>query len=178
MKRVDKAPDLLAGLRVAVAGGDARLKIGDVAKATGRTVRALRLYEELGLLLPAARTGGGFRMYDESAVTRVAWIGKLQDLGFTLNAIQDLALVGGGSEPGEEAMARVRAAFRDKLAEVREQTTRLQALEGELTRSLQYLEGCAGCRRGPVHTVCRACQEPGHDEANTPSLVGGIRAGV
>ena len=39
----------------------ADLKIGDLAKATGKTQRALRLYEEMGLLAPSERTLGGFR---------------------------------------------------------------------------------------------------------------------
>ena len=39
------------------------LKIGDLARATGKTQRALRLYEEMGLLVPSERTVGGFRVY-------------------------------------------------------------------------------------------------------------------
>src|SRR5688500_14978770 len=85
------------------AGGEPRLKIGDLARLTGRTVRALRLYEELGLLNPGNRTEGGFRMYADEAVSQVHWIGKLQDLGFTLPAIAELVNMGASAQPGAEA---------------------------------------------------------------------------
>ncbi len=39
------------------------LKVGELAKRTGKTVRAVHLYEELGLLAPAVRSKGGFRLY-------------------------------------------------------------------------------------------------------------------
>ena len=39
------------------------LKVGELAKRTGKTVRAIHLYEELGLLAPAVRSKGGFRLY-------------------------------------------------------------------------------------------------------------------
>ena len=40
------------------------IRIGDLARLTGKTVRAIHLYEELGLLKPATRSSGGFRLYD------------------------------------------------------------------------------------------------------------------
>ena len=66
------------------------LKIGDLARRTGKSVRALHLYEELGLLSPTARSQGGFRLYDESAFVRIRWIELLQDSGFSLHQIQSL----------------------------------------------------------------------------------------
>ena len=66
------------------------LKIGDLAKQTRKSARALRLYEELGLLTPGTRTAGGFRLYGTEAIDRVHWIGKLQELGFTLQQLQEL----------------------------------------------------------------------------------------
>ena len=47
------------------------LKIGELARRTGKTVRAVHLYEELGLLAPAVRSKGGFRLYHGRAVTRI-----------------------------------------------------------------------------------------------------------
>ena len=40
------------------------LRIGELAKRTNRTVRALRLYEELGILEPAERSSAGYRLYN------------------------------------------------------------------------------------------------------------------
>ena len=39
------------------------LKVGELARRTGKTARAIHLYEELGLLTPAVRSKGGFRLY-------------------------------------------------------------------------------------------------------------------
>src|SRR6185437_705066 len=63
------------------------MQIGDLARETGKTVRAIHLYEELGLLAPAARSKGRFRLYTREALTRIRWIGKLQEMGFSLTDI-------------------------------------------------------------------------------------------
>src|SRR4249920_2630329 len=97
-------------------GAAVDLKIGDLAKRTGKTQRALRLYEELGLLTPGTRTAGNFRVYGADSIERVNWIGKLQELGFTL---QDIHALLPSNEPlPKDAMARVRGIFAAKQAEV------------------------------------------------------------
>jgi MerR family transcriptional regulator, copper efflux regulator len=155
----------MALLQIRPGGSD--LKIGDLAKATGKTQRALRLYEELGLLTPGTRTEGGFRLYGPDAVERVAWISKLQELGFTLQQIQQLVDV----TAAKEGMATVRALYEAKQAEVAAQIERLQQLQRELTASLEYLETC-------VHECaadcCAHCESHAQDQA--PSLVEGIRS--
>ena len=65
------------------------MQVGDLARETGKTVRAIHLYEELGLLTPAARSKGRYRLYGREALVRVRWIGKLQDLGFSLTRHPD-----------------------------------------------------------------------------------------
>ena len=62
-------------------GEEGLLQVGDLAKLSGKTVRAIHLYEELGLLRPHARSKGRYRLFGQDAVVRVRWIGKLQDLG-------------------------------------------------------------------------------------------------
>src|SRR5262247_3683730 len=95
------------------------LRVGELAKAVGKTVRAIHLYEEMGLLKPASRTPGGYRMYAADAVTRVNWIQKLQDMGFSLPEIQGFLRDWEGSSSGPEGMAHVRAIFESKLRETR-----------------------------------------------------------
>ena len=74
-----------------VDGEEPRYQIGEVAARTGVTQRALRFYEEKGLLLPPERMEGGFRRYSEDDVTRIEFIKKLQDLlGFTLTEIKEM----------------------------------------------------------------------------------------
>ena len=104
------------------------LKVGDLAKLTGKSVRALRLYEELDLVHPVGRSSGGFRQYDDSAVTRIRWIELLQGAGLSLHQIQALLKAWHGTKYGPEAMATVRAIFEKKLEETRRAVARSQAL--------------------------------------------------
>jgi MerR family transcriptional regulator, repressor of the yfmOP operon len=68
-----------------------RYQIGEVAQRTGVTQRALRFYEEKGLLQPPERMEGGFRRYSDDDVTRIEFVKKLQDLlGFTLSEIKEM----------------------------------------------------------------------------------------
>ena len=49
------------------------MRVGELAKAVGKTVRAMHLYEELGLLEARARSEGGFRLYGPEAIDRIHW---------------------------------------------------------------------------------------------------------
>jgi DNA-binding transcriptional MerR regulator len=62
------------------------VRIGELARATGTSPRALRFYEERGLLT-SGRAGNGYRSYDPAAVTRVANIRYLLDAGLTLDDV-------------------------------------------------------------------------------------------
>jgi DNA-binding transcriptional MerR regulator len=149
------------------------LKVGELARRTGKTVRAIHLYEELGLLAPAVRSKGGFRLYSPKATTRIEWIQKLQDMGFSLTEIKAFLRVWEESGTAPLAMETVREIFKDKLRETQETITRLSRLAEELTESLAYLESCRSCE--PVHTQgeCGSCEIHGH-EGKAPLLVEGI----
>ena len=68
----------------------ARFQIGEVADRTGVTQRALRFYEERGLLRPPERMEGGFRLYSENDVSRIAYIRQLQNRRFDKHFCDDL----------------------------------------------------------------------------------------
>src|SRR3954469_22137408 len=149
------------------------LKIGELARRTGKTVRAIHLYEELGLLTPSVRSKGGFRLYSPHATKRIDWIQKLQDMGFSLTEIKVFLRVWGERETAPAAMETVREIFTDKLRETRETITRLTHLADELSESLSSLESCRSCE--PVHSQqeCGTCEIHGH-EGKAPLLVDGI----
>ena len=151
----------------------AMLKVGELARKTGKSTRAIHLYEELGLLNPAVRSKGGFRLYSSRAVERLEWIQKLQDMGFSLTEIKAFLRVWEASATAPKAMATVREIFADKLRETRETITRLGKLADELQDSLNYLDSCRSCE--PVHTQpeCGKCEIHGH-AGKAPLLVDGI----
>jgi DNA-binding transcriptional MerR regulator len=149
------------------------LKVGDLAKRSGKTVRALHLYEEMGLLEPVERSKGGYRLYDSDSVTRVRWISKMQDMGFSLADIRTMVRQWGESGSAPNAMGRLQQLLRQKLEETREQLSRLRGLEQDLVASLEYLETCPTCDPKQIIEACSACEL--HDEdQEAPDLVAGF----
>jgi len=151
------------------------MQIGDLAREAGKTIRAIHLYEELGLLTPAARSKGRFRLYGAESLVRIRWIGKLQEMGFSLGDIQTIVREGEGAAGAPDAMKRVREAYARQLEQTREQRRRLEALEHELAASLQYLDTCDVCDPQRLLSACECCDL--HDkEIDVPELVLGFRA--
>jgi DNA-binding transcriptional MerR regulator len=64
-------------------------KVGELAKRTGVSVRALHHYDEIGLLSPSHRSGSGYRLYTEVDVARLQQIRSLRALGFSLEEARD-----------------------------------------------------------------------------------------
>ena len=155
------------------------LRVGELARRTGKTVRALHLYEEMNLLHPVHRSKGGFRLYAPSSVARVAWIGKLQEAGFSLHELTAFLRAVGPEEmsAAPTAMKRVREVFAERLAEIRAQIARLGQLENDLVDSLEYLEACRTCSTGEHVNACGRCGEPGHVGRTQPLLVAGLQRG-
>lgn len=149
------------------------LKVGDLAKRTGKTVRAIHLYEELGLLAPAVRSKGGFRLYHGRAVTRIEWIAKLQAMGFSLTEIKAFLREWEGSETAPKAISRLREIFSDKLRETHETIGRLTQLVTDLQETLSYMDSCRSCEPGHVQHECGTCDIHGHG-GKAPLLVDGL----
>lgn len=168
-------PEVPALLPPPATEGREDLRVGDVARLTGKTVRALHLYEEMGLVEPALRSKGGFRLYTEDAVTRVHWISRLQEMGFSLPEIRDLLRDWKASDSAPEAMQRVHDLYRRKREETRLQIEKLRGLLAELGESLSYLETCSTCEPERVVAACSACDR--HDcDTHPPVLVAGFQS--
>lgn len=169
--------DPYANVRFMVSEGveGTRMRIGELAERSGRTVRTLHFYEELGLLQPVARTKGGFREYDEYALTRIEWISRLQDLGFSLPEIK--AFLQGLHEKtsAPEMMKDLMEFYAKKLLETRSHIARLQRLEIELRASLDYLTGCRTCAPVTPMGACRTCAEDEHVGHPAPPLVAAVQ---
>jgi len=150
------------------------MRVGELAKAVGKTVRAMHLYEELGLLEPRARSEGGFRLYGPEAVDRIHWIVKLQAIGFTLAEIQGFVGDFQGAGSGREATSRVRALFTEKQMQIREQIMQLQVIENDLSEALSYLDSCQSCSDSYAPAACGVCDHHGHQRGEAPPLFAGL----
>lgn len=149
--------------------------VGELAKATGKTVRAIHLYEDLGLLRPHERSKGRYRLFHHDALVRVRWISKLQSLGFSLSEIQELARAQEGSDSAKFAAARLREVYIEKLVETRAKISELESLESELRQSLTYLDSCkSACEPEVTLQSCSSCDR--HPEPTAPpDLVAGAQ---
>src|SRR6201988_5498959 len=63
------------------------LKVGELAKRTGLTVRTLHHYDEIGLLKPSLHTEAGHRLYTAADVARLQQVLSLRQLGFSLEQV-------------------------------------------------------------------------------------------
>jgi MerR family transcriptional regulator, copper efflux regulator len=79
---------------------DRLMTVGELARRTGLSLKAIRRYEGLGLIYSAGRSDGNYRLFDESALWCAHVIGTLRSLGLTIKEIQHLAGVY-LSRPGE-----------------------------------------------------------------------------
>lgn len=151
------------------------LQVGDLARLSGKTVRAIHLYEEIGLLKPLGRSKGGYRLYDTDAPLRIRWIQKLQDMGFSLTDIQTVVRDWEQSGSAPRAMTKMREVYQKKLEETRANLRRLHQLEHELEQSLEYLDTCDVCEPDRLLSTCRSCNHHACDDAVAPELVSGFR---
>src|SRR5258707_6337862 len=110
------------------------MQIGIVAKKIGLSVDAIRFYERNGLLPRPPRTQGGFRRYGESDVETLAFVRRVQRLGFKLSEIRGLLRLRGKRL---QACAPVQRRLQEKLADVQRKLSDLHKLEHELRLALR-----------------------------------------
>lgn len=109
------------------------LTIGEVAELSGVSASAIRYYEQLGLIGPAARQSGK-RVFAENAWSRLKAITAARDAGFSLDEVRRLL------DSQAEGTDDWRALVEEKIRDVEERVRRLGAVSEILRESL----GC-GC---------------------------------
>lgn len=115
------------------------LTIHNVSKQTGISVRTLRYYEEIGLLLPIAKTEGGHRIYGENELKMLQQIVFLKALGFKLKEIQTLINNSWNWEASLDHQLAFLAEEQKKLQQMKNAILGLKnasSIEGGLTESL------------------------------------------
>ncbi|WP_416757426.1 MerR family transcriptional regulator [Roseateles sp. So40a] len=102
--------------------------VGDLAKRTGLTVRTLHHYEQLGLLMPASRSDGGYRRYTDEDVRTLHRLLAYRQMGLPLKDIAPL-LAPGAQVPLAELLAKQIAAVEREIAEQQRLLTMLRRVE-------------------------------------------------
>src|SRR3954454_20352220 len=99
------------------------LKVGELARRTGLTVRTLHHYDEIGLLAPSLHTDAGHRLYTAGDIARLQQVLSLRQLGFSLEAVRDCL-----DRPGFSPMELIR----DQIGRLRRQIELQRDLCGRL----------------------------------------------
>jgi DNA-binding transcriptional MerR regulator len=122
----------------------------NAAQAAGLTRKAVRLYEDRGLLPPAPRTAAGYRLYGQDDVDTLTFIRRARALDLPLDDIGAiLTLRRGGTTP----CTAVRGLLDTRIAEIDQAITDLRALRATLTATRQAA-ATTGTRPQPTGTVC------------------------
>ena len=110
--------------------------IGTLAKRAGVSIDTVRYYEKSGLLAPQTRMASGYRRYGDTQVSRLRFIRRAQELGFSLRDISDLLGLS-----SQRDVARIKRSAERKLAEVNRRIAALQRVQGALS---ELIEQCPG----------------------------------
>ena len=110
---------------------EAKMKIGELAKRTGFSTKAIRYYELVGLLARPERTESGYRLYIEKDVERLEFIEKAKRLGLSLDDIHDILIL---DEQQQRPCVHVLALVDQKLKQLDDVLRDLKKFRAELAR--------------------------------------------
>src|SRR5918996_1582982 len=134
------------------------MQIGEVAARVGLSLRTIRHYDQMGLVVPSERSVGGFRLYSEADVERLSFIKTLRPLDFSLEQLRDLLATidavadddGTDRERTEQLRGRLamyRAAADSRIEALRAQLFGLEKLSRDLRMLAQPAVGGTRDRR-------------------------------
>ncbi|MFL5414489.1 MAG: MerR family transcriptional regulator [Myxococcales bacterium] len=118
----------------------AEFSSGDLARATGNTVRTIRFYEEEGLLKPAVVSDGGHRRYTEDNLERLRLITDLRELGLSLLEIRSILDLRTGCQNAAEFAIRFQAVLAGHLEQAQRRLERLRRVKKELLDALAAIQ--------------------------------------
>lgn len=110
----------------------------DLAHMTGCNLETIRYYENIGVMPAPPRTRNGYRCYDDAHVSRLRFIMRSRDLGFTLNEIRSLLVLVDG---GMHTCAEVESVTKQHLENVRAKIIDLNRIERVLSQTVAQCSG-------------------------------------
>lgn len=121
------------------------MNIGELSRAADTKAETIRYYERIGLFPPPPRTTGNYRDYSATHTSRLIFIRRARDLGFSIERIRALLDL---ADQRERSCEAVDAIAHEHLADVERKLTDLSALRRELDSLIRQ------CRHGTV-AECR-----------------------
>ena len=127
--------------------------IGELAASLGVTPKTLRLYEQRGLIPLAARTGNGYRFYDDNAVRRARLVVGLRAMGLSIAVIGKMIRDGSRGEFRRELTGLLSERIRQLSEEIAVRQGHMDELEA------RYLALIETPRDAPGDCICRALNQ-------------------
>lgn len=112
--------------------------IGDAAKQAGLPPKTIRYYEDIGLISPAARSAGGYRLYDARDVRTLQFIHRARELGFSVKQVRELLALW---RDRERSSADVKAVAEAHIAEIDRRMRELQGMRDTLRHLADQCHG-------------------------------------
>ena len=164
--------------KTAAAATTGLLRIQEVAAQVGATPRSVRYWEEQGLLTPAARSDGDYRLYDTTDVERLRFIkGLRDDAGFSLAEIAQLLEDEAARERGHEAYhattdpAERLQILRDRAARYEHQIQMLQTKIGRLQTMVDETEARRARGEAKITALIEEMNTASRSEAPTATTL-------
>ncbi|MBS2030346.1 MAG: MerR family transcriptional regulator [Deltaproteobacteria bacterium] len=137
---------------------------GDLSRKTGATPRAIRFYEQSGLMAPHARNAGGRRRYTEHDLERLQLITDLRDLDLSIEDIKQLLHIRDSVESAPELGERLSNVVAEQLDRTQKRLLALRRLREELAATLAVVKECTHCSLDLAQHPCKGC-----DNVTAPS---------
>ena len=131
-------------------------KVGDVAEMLATSIRAIRFYEEQGLLTPL-RSDGGTRLYSSRHIDRIRAILRLAKAGYSIDIIRAMAQIREQCHTGDESQQAVSQQMDALLADISAQAERLDSLHKQIVAAKRVIAKCSGCKNRPTTKGCPRC---------------------
>jgi DNA-binding transcriptional MerR regulator len=134
---------------VVVNGTKGLIRVGEVAERLEVSPRTIKYYEELGLVEPAERSAGGFRLYGSREIERLERILRMKSIGYSLTAIRELLAVRDTAQEADRvtvlrtATEHLKEREREasgRVLKIREDLERAESLREELGRDIALCE--------------------------------------
>jgi DNA-binding transcriptional MerR regulator len=133
--------------------------VGEIARRAQCTLRAIRFYEQRGLLSAGVRTGGRHRRYSSADLERLNLIVELRRAGMSLDEIRALGEIKRRHATGAAASLEFRGLLEDQISAIGARVTELLRIKSELQQLRRAMSICADChRRNAFPDACAKCE--------------------
>jgi len=146
------------------------MQIGDLADRAGVTPRAIRYYEELGIVEPEERTAGGFRLYSQAQLRSLQIVQSLKNLGFGLEHIRGFFNLKNCNELGGSLARALVDHLGEQERQIDERIREYTLMKERNQKAIEVLNGCLCCEVKVFERDCHHC-EVYREHEDVPDLI-------